>query len=170
MRDKNMGLAETLLLVVVLIVAAMILIVVEICTPTFGVLAVAAIAAVGWAVYLCYTLDPLAGIAAGIAAPILMIIYTVAAVKILPKTSLGRKIGLRRDAVAAGEGTPEAEDLSRYVGRITTAETLLRPSGFVRIDGKRIVAEAETGLIEKGRQVKVIRAGGSSVIVRKVEA
>jgi membrane-bound serine protease (ClpP class) len=165
-----MGLAETLLLVVVLIVAAMILIVVEICTPTFGVLAVAAIAAVGWAVYLCYTINGVAGLVATISAPILMLVYTVAAVRTLPKTSLGRKIGLRRDAVAAGEGTPEAGDLGRFVGRVATAETLLRPSGFVRIDGRRIVAEAETGLIEKGRQVKVIRAGGTSVIVRKVEA
>ena len=165
-----MGLAETVLLIVALIVVAMILIVVEICTPTFGVLAAVAIAAVAWAVYLCYTLDPVAGVVAGVAAPIVMVIYTVAAVKILPKTFLGRKIGLRREAVAAGEGTPEADDLSRYVGRVTTAETLLRPSGFVRIDGKRIVAEAETGLIEKGGQVKVIRAGGTSVIVRKVEA
>jgi len=170
LKDKNMGVPETVLLIAALIVATMVLIVAEICTPTFGVLAVAAIAAMTWAVYLCYTLDPVAGIVAGIAAPILMVIYTVAAVKILPKTSLGRKIGLRREAVAAGEGTPEAEDLSRYVGRVTTAETLLRPSGFVRIDGKRIVAEAETGLIEKGRQVKVIRAGGTSITVRKVEA
>jgi membrane-bound serine protease (ClpP class) len=165
-----MGVAETLLLVVALIVAAMIIIVAEICTPTFGVLAVAAIAAVGWAVYLCYTLDPGAGIAAMIVLPILMLAYTVAAVKILPKTGLGRRMGLRREAVQAGEGTPEAEGLSRYVGRVTTAETLLRPSGFVRIDGNRIVAESESGLIEKGRQVKVIRAGGTSVTVRKVEA
>ena len=165
-----MGLAETVLLIVALIVVAMILIVVEICTPTFGVLAVAAIAAVAGAVYLCYSLDPVAGVVAGVAAAFLMPAYAIAAVKILPKTSLGRKIGLRREAVAAGEGTPEAGDLGRFVGRVTTAETLLRPSGFVRIDGKRIVAEAETGLIEKGGQVKVIRAGGSSVIVRKVEA
>jgi membrane-bound serine protease (ClpP class) len=165
-----MGVAETLLLIAALIVAAMIMIVAEICTPTFGVLAVAAIAAVGWAVYLCYTLNAVAGLAATIAAVILMPAYTVVAVKTLPKTGLGRRMGLRREAVQAGEGTPEAEDLSRYIGRVTTAETLLRPSGFVRIDGNRIVAEAESGLIEKGRQVKVIRAGGTSVTVRKVEA
>jgi len=97
-------------------------------------------------------------------------VYQFGKSKTLPKTGLGRRMGLRREAVQAGEGTPEAEDLSRYIGRVTTAETLLRPSGFVRIDGNRIVAEAESGLIEKGRQVKVIRAGGTSVTVRKVEA
>jgi membrane-bound serine protease (ClpP class) len=167
-----MGIAETLLMAVALMVAAMIMIILEICPgiPTFGVLAVMAIATVAWAVYLCYAHDPVAGVMATIAAAILTPAYTVAVVKILPKTGLGRMIGLRREAVAAGEGTPEAQDLSRLIGRVTTAETLLRPSGFVRIDGKRIVAESESGLIEKGRQVKVIRAGGTSVTVRKVEA
>lgn len=165
-----MGVAETVLLILALVVAAMLLIVVEICTPTFGLLGVLAIAAVGWAVYLCYTLNTVAGMAATIAAIILMPAYTVVAVKVLPKTVIGRKIGLRRRAVAAGEGTPEAEGLGRYVGRVIKAETLLRPSGFVRIDGKRVVAEAESGLIEKGQSVKVVRAGGASVTVRKVEA
>lgn len=165
-----MGLAETVLLILALVVAAMLLIVVEICTPTFGVLGLMAILAVGWAVYLCYSLNSVAGMVATIAAIILLPAYTVLAVKVLPKTALGRKIGLRRKAVAAGEGTPEAEDLGRYVGRVAKAETMLRPSGFVRIDGNRIVAEAESGLIEKGQSVKVLRAGGASVTVRKLEA
>ncbi len=165
-----MGVVEMVLLILALVVAAMLLIVVEICTPTFGLLGLLAIAAVGWAVYLCYTLNTVAGMIATIAAIIVLPAYTVLAVKILPKTGLGRKIGLRRDAVAAGEGTPEAADLDRYIGRVTKAETLLRPSGFVRIDGKRIVAEAESGLIEKGLAVKVIQAGGASVTVRRVEA
>jgi len=164
-----MGLAETVLLILALIVAAMLLIVVEICTPTFGLLGLLAIVAMGWAVYLCYTQNMVAGMIATIVAIILMPVYTVVAVKVLPKTALGRKIGLRRKAVAAGEGTPEAEGLGRYVGRVTKAETLLRPSGFVRIDGKRIVAEAESGLIAKGQAVKVVRAGGTSVTVRRME-
>ncbi len=165
-----MGLAETVLLILVLVVAAMLLIVVEICTPMFGLLGLLAVAALGGAVSLCYGLDAIAGVIATIAAVILLPIYTVVAIRVLPKTSLGRKIGLKRKRVAAGEGTPEAKDLSRYVGRVTKAETLLRPSGFVRIDGNRIVAETEGGLIEKGRAVKVIRAGGASVTVREVEA
>lgn len=164
-----MGVVEIPLLILVLVVAAMLLIVVEICTPTFGVLGLLAIVAMGSAVYLCYTLDTVAGMVATVAAIILMPTYTVVAVKVLPKTALGRKIGLRREAVAAGEGTPEAEDLGRYLGRVTKAETMLRPSGFVRIDGNRIVAEAESGLIEKGQSVKVVRTGGASVTVRKVE-
>ena len=163
-----MGVTETLLLIIALILVAMVLIVVEIVTPTFGVLGIAAVVAVGVAVYFCYTLDKAVGLGATIAAIVLLPVYTVIAVKVLPKTSLGRKIGLHREPTPAGEGTPEAADLSRFVGRTTVAETSLRPSGFVRIDGKRIVAEAETGMIAKSEKVKVIRAGGTSVTVRKV--
>ena len=104
-----MGVVETVLLILTLVIAAMLLIVVEICTPTFGVLGILAIVSMGWAVYLCYTLSTVAGMVATVAAIILMPAYTVVAVKILPKTAIGRIIGLHRKPVAAGEGTPEAE-------------------------------------------------------------
>lgn len=166
-----MGLAETLLLITVLVLVAMVLIVAEICTPTFGVLAVAAVVAVGWAVYLVFAqFGQTAGMAAVVGAIVLLPVYTVAAIRILPRTALGRRIGLSHRKAQAGEGTPEAADLSRYVGRTTTADTSLRPSGFVRIDGRRVVAEAEAGMIIKGRKVKVIRAGGTSVTVREIES
>jgi len=165
-----MGLTETILLIVVLVVVAMALIVVEICTPMFGLLAVLALGAVGWAVYLCYSINGVAGIVGTIVAIVALPVYSVAAVKIIPKTPLGRRLRLRRARVARGQGTPEASDLGKYVGRTTTARSILRPSGVVRLDGKRLVAQAESGLIEKGKTVKVIRATGTHVVVREVES
>jgi len=165
-----MGLTETVLLIVVLAVAAMALIVVEICTPMFGLLALLAIGAAGWAVYLCYAINGVAGIVATIVALIGLPAFSIAAVKIIPKTALGSRLGLKRERVRAGEGTPEAASLSQYVGRTTNTESVLRPSGFVRIDGGRIVAQAESGMIGKGRSVKVIRATGTYVVVREVKA
>ena len=165
-----MGIVETLLLIVVLVVVAMVLIVAEICTPTFGILAVAAVGAVAWAIFLVFTIDRTAGMVALVAAVVLLPVYTVAAIRILPRTSLGRKIGLSRRTTPAGAGTPEAADLGRFIGRMTTADTPLRPSGFVRIDGRRVVAEAEAGMIARGEKVKVIRAGGTSVTVRKMDS
>ena len=46
--------------------------------------------------------------------------------------------------------------------------TPLRPAGTVQIDHHRFDAQAESGLIERGRAVRVIRATGSAVIVREV--
>jgi len=159
----------TLLLIIVLLLAATLLIIVEICTPFFGLLGVAAVGCVCWAVYLAYTIDGVFGLVMTVAGVIGLPVYIVAAVKLLPKTGLGRRLHLGREKVPAGEGTPEAQDLSGLVGRKTTAETVLRPSGAIRIDGKRIVAQAESGMIEKGANVKIIRAAGNRVIVRAVE-
>ena len=160
---------ETIILIVILILAALALIVVEICTPTFGLLSVVAVGLVAWAVYLCYGLNRVAGIATTVAVVLLLPVFIVLAVKILPKTPLGGKLALRREPVAPGEATPDADQLKSLVGRETTAETPLRPSGMIRIEGRRIAAHAESGLIPKGTPVKVIGAAGNHVIVRKAE-
>jgi len=146
-----------------------VLIVAEICTPMFGLLALLAVVCAGGGVYLCYTIDGVVGIVATVVALVGLPAYAVAAVRILPRTALGRALFLKRDAARRGEGTPEADELSRFVGKTTTAESVLRPSGTVRIDGKRIVAQAESGMIEKGQKVKVVRATGTNVVVRRVE-
>jgi len=159
-----------ILLIIVLVLAAMALIVTEICTPTFGLLGLVAIGALAWAVYICWTISEVLGIVAAIVAVVCTPIFIVIAVKIIPKTPLGRRLALRRARAVPGGGTPEAEDLQRLVGRETTAETLLRPSGTIRIDGRRLVAQSESGLIEKGAAVRIIQAAGTHVIVRKVES
>ena len=165
-----MGLTETVVLVIVLVIATMVLIVAEICTPMFGLLAVLALACAGGAIYFCYTLNDALGLAALIAVIIGLPVYSVAAVKIIPRTSLGRTLFLKRNLVQPGEGTPEADELRQYVGRQTTTETVLRPSGTIRVDGRRIVAQAESGMIGKGRSVRVIEAAGTHVVVREIEA
>lgn len=160
----------TLILIIILLLAAMVLIVAEICTPIFGLLVMMAVGAVGWAVYLAYTIEPLFGLVMTIVGVVGLPIYIVAAVRIIPKTSLGKRIYLGRKRADPGEGTPEATALSSLVGRKTAAETDLRPSGTVRVDGKRIVAQAESGMIDKGAEVMIIRAAGTHVVVRVAEA
>jgi membrane-bound serine protease (ClpP class) len=165
-----MGLAETVLLIVVLLLVGLALIIVEICTPTFGVLALLAIGCVAGAVYLCYRVNSALGLFATVAAVLLLPTYAIVAAKVIPKTALGRRLGLRRERAERGEGTPEADDLGRFVGRTTVAESILRPSGVIRVDGRRVIAQAESGLIAKGQAVKIIRAAGTHVVVRKVES
>ncbi len=162
--------ASTLILIIFLYLAAMFLIVVEICTPTFGMLGVLAVGAVGWAIWLGYNeIDPLAGLVMLIVSLIALPIYTVAAVKILPKTRLGGLLILKSRTAEPGEGTPEADELTSLIGRTAPVDSTLRPSGTIRIDNKRIIAQAESGMIEQGQQVKVIAAAGNRVIVRKTQ-
>lgn len=162
--------ASTLILIIILYLAAMVLILAEICTPTFGMLGVLAMGAIGWAVWLGYNeIDRLVGLGMLIASLIALPIYIITAVKILPKTRFGGRLFLRRKKAEPGEGTPEADELTRLVGRTAAADTVLRPSGTIRIDDKRIVAQAESGIIQQGSQVKILRAAGNRVIVRQVE-
>ncbi len=161
--------AGTIFLIAVLLACAMALIVVEICTPTFGVLAVTAVGCIGWAMYLVFGLSNVAGVITTIVVVILLPVYVVVAIKVMPKTLLGRLLYRNRKVVAPGEGTPEVDVLCGLVGRTTSAETVLRPSGTIRLDGNRIVAQAESGMIEQGEQVKVIKAAGTHVIVRKMQ-
>jgi membrane-bound ClpP family serine protease len=161
--------AGTIVLIVVLLLAAMALIVAEICTPFIGLLGASAVGLTGLAIYLAWTVQPLFGLVMGVCCIIGLPVYTVIVVKKLPGTSLGRRLHLYRGDVPAGEGTPESESLGHLVGRRTTAETTLRPAGTVRVDGRRIVAQAESGMIEKGLEVTIIRAAGNRVFVRKSE-
>ena len=161
---------ETIVLIAVLVLAGMLLIVAEICTPMFGLLGLVALGCVGWSVYLCYTINGVFGLVMTIAVVVGLPIYIVTAVKVLPKSPLGRRLHLGRNQAQPGEGTPEASELAELVGRRCNTETTLRPSGMVRIDNKRIVAQAESGMIEKGVEVEVIRATGMGVVVRKVQS
>ena len=158
----------TLAMIVLLLLATMALIVIEIYTPFFGLLAAMSVASTGAAIYLAWNIHQLFGLVVGAACLIGLPIYIVAAVKYIPNTKMGRKLHLGKDLTPPGEATPEAESLSRLVGRQTTAETPLRPSGAISIDGRRIVAQAESGMIGKGEQVRVVRAEGNRVVVQRV--
>jgi membrane-bound serine protease (ClpP class) len=161
---------ETVFLIIVLVLVALALIVVEICTPTFGTLALVALAALAWGVYLAFTLSSVFGIVMIVALVLTMPVFLYWAVKVLPNTALGRRLALRKKPADPGEGTPEADDLAGLVGVQTTAETVLRPSGTIRVEGRRIVAQAEGGFIEKGAAVRIVRAAGTHVVVRQVES
>ena len=156
-------------IIAALIIAGLVLLMLEILTPSFGLLAASAVAAMCGAVWLCYTVSPI--LAAGVLVALLVGVpcYLVFMVKWLPTTALGQRLFLKRTSHAEGEGVPDADELAAIVGQTGTAETLLRPSGAIRVAGKRIIALSESGIIPKGQPVKVVRAGGSNVIVRKAD-
>lgn len=159
----------TVALIVVLLIVALVLFAAEVCTPTFGVLAVAAIGCLAGAVYLCFAINSALGLASLVALVLGIPTYLYFMIKYLPKTSVGRILQLRVRKAEPGEGTPVAEAEESFIGRTAVAETVLRPSGAIRIDGRRIHATAETGFIKKDAKVKVVGTVGMNVVVREVE-
>jgi len=155
-----------LAMMIAFIIAGMVLFALEVVTPSFGLLAATGIAALAAAVWRAFAISSLFGLIMIIALAITMPAYLVFLVRLLPKTPLGRRLFLRPSPKSTGDAAPEAEQLRSLVGKRGEAVSLLRPCGAVRIDGQRVVAVAESGMIERGTTVEVIRAAGQNVIVR----
>jgi len=74
---------------------------------------------------------------------------------------------LRRDDLVVER---EAEDRSRYLGRVGRALTPLRPTGVVEIDGDRVEVATEGEFIAAGSQVKIVAMDRRRYFVRLADA
>jgi|GEM_PF-461962 len=94
-------------------------------------------------------------------------ILAYAAFKLMPDTKFGRRLIM--DAAIDGRATGRVDsDNDSVVGREGVADTDLRPSGRIKVDGKRYDAVARHGHIAKGDPVKVVSVRGFSVVVTKL--
>jgi membrane-bound serine protease (ClpP class) len=84
--------------------------------------------------------------------------------------------GLTLKTTIAGTATAEAlpaqgsaePDYQSLIGKIGVADTTLRPSGRVEIEGEIYNAEADGTFVDAGRGVRVTRVRGSILTVRLV--
>ena len=160
-----------LLLIIALLIAGLVLLTLEMMTPMFGLFITLGVGCLIAAVVLAFiNISPVFGVVLIVAIVILVPMYMYFVARKLPNAPLSKKLFLgRMPETPAGAGTPEAAEHESLVGKIGLAETTLRPSGAIRIEGQRVIASAESGLIEQGTTVKVIRAAGMNVVVRAVE-
>lgn len=61
------------------------------------------------------------------------------------------------------------ETIFKIVGKTGVAATILRPAGKVEIDNEYYDATAETGYIEKGEKIKVVKFEAAQLFVRKTD-
>jgi membrane-bound serine protease (ClpP class) len=95
-----------------------------------------------------------------------MIMLLVAGSK-LPDTRFFRKIALT-DTQHRSEGYVSVQFNESLIGRKGTAETVLRPSGKVMIDGKLYDASTRGDYIDRGQAIEVISDDGPSLRVKIV--
>ena len=77
------------------------------------------------------------------------------------------RFGRRMTLATTSTGTSQAEGLAQLIGQTGTAATPLRPSGTILVAGKRVDAITGGEFIEQGAGVRIVRAEGSAVIVRR---
>ena len=142
-------------------------IIIEMLTPTVGLLAGLGVAAMLYSVVLALGGDANA-VYALLTALILSVVLFVLLVKHLPSSRLWSKVVLR-DASTAERGYVSSASKQSLVGHRGIAETDLRPSGRGRFDGtpQDVVADGE--FIVKGSPIVVASVSGSRVLVRLVE-
>ena len=85
----------------------------------------------------------------------------------LPQTRFFSRIALT-DTQNSSEGYVSFHYTETLVGKKGTAETVLRPSGKVMIDGKLFDASTRGDYIQKGQTVEVISEEGSSLKVKLI--
>jgi membrane-bound ClpP family serine protease len=84
--------------------------------------------------------------------------------KILPKTRVGKRFFLKREITATSTALQDsARDL---IGKAALSATVLSPSGYVTIDGKRYEAVSQSGQIAPGTELEVIDANHFQLTVR----
>jgi membrane-bound serine protease (ClpP class) len=97
---------------------------------------------------------------------IVAIIASLLAMRVLPRTPLGRRLILDK-GLSARDGYASAPDSDRgWLGRTGRASTPLHPAGIAEIDGERVDVVSTGGPIDAGATVRVVRVDGNRVVVR----
>ncbi|MFT5412957.1 MAG: membrane-bound serine protease (ClpP class) [Verrucomicrobiales bacterium] len=159
--------SEMLTTVIVLTLLGIVMIALEVLLPG-GVLGIAGALAIGVALILTATSPELnyigsggrfllaGGVLAGTVVSLLLWLRFFASTGFVKKHLLQGGIG----------GTSTYEKYQQLLDTTGTAETDLRPVGKAKLDGIRYDVTAETGSIERGSDVKVVKVEGSTVTVR----
>jgi len=155
-----------LLFAVFLFVACAALIVAEVFLPSGGILSVCALACLIGGVVVCFNFGAVAGWISIFAAVIMVPSLLALAYRVLPKTRFGRHVILARPVRERGDAIADSPELAGLLGETGEVLTPLRPVGTCRFAERRVECVAESGYVEKGQAVKVIRVEGTQLTVR----
>jgi membrane-bound serine protease (ClpP class) len=160
---------EAIAIIVVLIVASMAMVLLEMLSPSFGIftgLGLLAMAGAAWTAF-AYVSSAVGWVLV-VATFLIIPTYFVLLTKVLPNLPGGRRLFLSPRRQATDDKPTDVEGERKLIGHTGIAETPLRPSGMIRIEGRRRPALSERGTVGKGARVKVIGNDGINLIVREV--
>ncbi len=108
-----------------------------------------------------------AGIGAVFACVVFVPVFAYFAVKIWPKTPMGRRIAPPNPVISSADTTVPIEELNRLIGRAGRTATPLRPVGICEFGGKRVSCIAEFGMLDAGVVVEGVRIAGANLAVQE---
>lgn len=164
---------ETMLLLgLSLLAVSLVLVMIEAFVPSGGVIGLAAGICAVIGVIALFRYSMVWGASGLLSVVVLGPMAFLWAVQMLPNSSIGRKlIGPTPDEIAREIQEDELVDRDARLALIDAtgvAVTDLRPIGLVEINGVRLDAMAEGGLIDRGQPVRVTGTDGMQIRVRVV--
>ncbi len=145
----------------------LILVLLEVFFPSFGVLSISAAAAFLACLVFAFQADPFAGITFLIVILVAIPLLLRFAFRLLPDTSIGRRLVLANPTERPDPAPPEAGPL---LGREALTLTELRPAGVIEVDGARIDVLTDGAWLERNTRVRVVREEGNRVFVERIES
>jgi membrane-bound ClpP family serine protease len=158
-----------IILAIFLFLLCAVLLVAEVFVPSFGLITLCALASLIGGIIIFFRLSPAAGWCGVIAAVVMIPATLVFAYKIFPKTNFGKTVLLDMPQIQKGSGIPDSQELAKRLGQKAVTITVLRPVGMCDFDGTRLECVTESGYVEKGKTVEVIKVEGTQLTVREIE-
>ncbi len=156
------------LVIIIAFALAGALIVLELFIPSHGVLTLAAAVSLIYGIVQCFMVNQWLGFVVSIVVIASVPVFIVTLVKIWPNTWIGKRITIRKAQKSVPGGSiPDTGKLDKLLGDTGEAITDLRPVGAVMFGDERVDCVSETGQIDKGSQVAVIRVEGVRGVVRE---
>ena len=160
-KGRHLSMLATIILLLILGVLAIGL---EFFLPG-GILGLAGVGCLAGGVVLCFTAY---GPSTGLVATALVAIFFVASLvlwlKYFHRIGPGRDLMLN-ESVKADQGLDRYQDFLHAEG---VTKTALRPAGKAQFGNRRLDVLAESGMIEEGDTVRVVKVEGSRVVVRSL--
>ncbi|MBN2589663.1 MAG: hypothetical protein JXA96_07365 [Sedimentisphaerales bacterium] len=157
------------LLACVLYLACAILIIAEVFIPSGGLISVLAIICVIGGVIACFHINTFVGFLGIIVAIIMIPGALYLTYRILPNTRFGKSVTLAPPERQEGDAVPDTSELKEMLGEIGIVISPLRPVGMCNFSGQRLECVAESGYVDKGKKIKVIKIESTQLTVRLIE-
>ena len=157
------------ILACILFFVCAILIMAEVFIPSGGLISILAIICVIGGIITCFQINAFVGFIGIIVAIIMIPGLLILTYKILPKTKFGKSVTLAPPERQQGEGVPDTLRLKEMLGEVGVVVSTLRPVGMCNFSGQRLECVAESGYVDKGKKVKVIKIESTQLTVRLLE-
>lgn len=150
-------------LFVIFLAVGLLLLGLEVIVPGGVLGAFAGLSLVGAVITGFVAFGPQGGLLSALAVVVLGGVILALWVKVFPNTPMGRLLTLRYNERAFRAADTAVESLA---GKAGVAQTRLRPGGIAVIDGRRADVVSESGYLDAGAAIEVVRVEGNRVVVR----